>query len=99
MKIDGKNGSMYDVLFRRHKIRSSWGEPVIDTFCHVSWIDPKPTKVKSDRYHLMSSGEARQNAKDIFNKDRGRRIALGRAIKYFPDDIKAAIIDGYEHRS
>ena len=99
MKVVGPCGVSYDIRFGRKRMRSSWGKPVTDTFCTVSLIDPDPMKVKAAKYKLLSKGKAKQNSKDVFNKARGREIALGRAVKPLPSSVKTLLLEAYENRS
>jgi hypothetical protein len=101
----------YDIQFRRVSGRTSWGKEVIDTICSISLIDKDTSKVKAAKYHFLAEGKAKQNSKDKFSKDRGRRISLGRALKdrfvdtetmkevdRFDKNTRDQILEGYEHR-
>ena len=86
MKINFPNGDIYDMRFYYREDRK---RKTINTICTVS------ERIEKGNYRLVESGDAKQNPKDHFNKDLGRRISLGRAIKRFIDPHKKVIWEEY----
>ena len=81
MRFQLVDGVQFDIRFKYIPVYLFGAEVTYQTHCTISSVNQQ-ISYGSDKYKPVAIGVAFQNPQDVFVKDKGRRIALARALEY-----------------